>query len=89
MTETADVISGVSVIKRVTPIGRSQTELATIIDSGYILKNRINCFQNAAVELLEFAQFDWVINAVVLHVVRFTRCPESACTSHGVTVHIR
>ena len=88
MTETADVVSGVSVIKRVTPVRRRQTELPAVVDGPHILKDGIDRFQDAAVELLEFAQFDWIVDAVVLHVVGILRRFERARASHGVTVHV-
>ena len=88
MTETAHVISGVGVIERMAPIGHRQTQLAAVVDGSHVLEHGIDRFQDAPVQFLEFAQFDRIVDAVVLHVVGIAGYFESPRSSHGVTVHI-
>lgn len=89
MAESADVLASVSVVERVAAVGCGEAELTAIIDGANVLENWVDGLENAAFQFLELAEFDGIIDAVVLHVVRAGRWLESSSSGHRVTVHVR
>ena len=89
VAETADVLSGVSEVERVAAVGCGQTQLAAVVDGGHVLEHRVDRLQDAAVQFLELAQFDGIVDAVVLQEVGAGGRTEGAGTGHRVTVHVR
>ena len=69
MAETADIFTSISVVERVASIGSGETELTAVVDRANILEYRVNSLKDAAVQFLELAKLNRVIDAVVLHVV--------------------
>ena len=69
MAETADIFTSISVVERVASIGSGETELTAVVDRANFLEYRVNSLKDAAVQFLELAKLNRVIDAVVLHVV--------------------
>ena len=88
MAETADVLASIGVVERVAAVGCGEAKLTAIIDCANVLENRVDGLEDAAFQFLELAELDWIVDAVILHVIRVARRFESARSRHGVTVHV-
>lgn len=88
MTEPAHHLAGVTVIVRVTPVRRVETQLPTFVDGADILVDGVDGFQDSAVQFLEFAQFRRLLHAVVFHVVVTVGRLEYRTSGQGETVHV-
>lgn len=89
MTETADHVTGVTIIVRVTTERRVQTQFTTFIGCADVLVNGVDGFQYAAGQLLKFAKFHWLLHAVVFQIIYSLRCLEGARASNRQPIHIR
>lgn len=69
MAKTADHVAGVAVVVRMAAEGRIKAMLAAFLGGADILVHGVDGLQNTARELLEFAELDRFVYAVVLEVV--------------------
>ena len=89
MAESANALARVGVVEGVAAVRGGEAELAAVVDRVDVLENGVDRLEDAAVELLELAQLDRVIDAIVLEVVGVGGRLECARPGHGVTVHVR
>lgn len=89
VAESAHHLAGVAVIVGMTPVGGVEAQFATLVHGADVLVHGVHRLQDAAVEFLEFAQFRWLFDAVVLHVVETVGCEEGVSSCHGDAVHVR
>jgi hypothetical protein len=88
VAQTTNVLAGVSEIERVAPVGGGEAQLATVIDGGNVLEHGVNRLEDTAVQFLELAQLNGIIDAVVLHVISVEGGLEGSGSGHGVTIHV-
>ena len=88
MAEPADGVSRVAVVVSVTPEGRVEAELSAFLDRVDLLVDRVDRLQDPSVQLLELAQFDRFLDAVVLQVVESLSRNEGARPCHRQPVHV-
>lgn len=77
MAESADHLAGVTKVVGVAAEWRIKTQFTAFIGRTHVLVYRVHGLQNPAAQLLELAQFDGLLHAVVFQVLRVRLCPES------------
>lgn len=69
VAEPAHHLAGVAVIVGMAAVRRVQAQLAAFVHGPDVLVHRVDGFQDAAAQFLEFAQLGGLLDAVILYVV--------------------
>lgn len=88
MAETADHVTGVTVVVGVAAVWGVEAELAALIHGTDVLVYAVHGFEDAAVEFLELAEFGGFLDAVVFQVVETLGGYEGGRPGHGHAVHV-
>lgn len=89
VAKPAHVLAGVAVVVRVASVRRVQAELPAVVQRADVLVHGVDGLQYAPRELLELAQLDRLVHAVVLQVVRAGGRLERPLARHRQPVHVR
>ena len=88
VAEAAHHLTSVTVVIRMTSVWRIEAEVSAFVRRSHVLVHGVDRFQNAPVQLLEFAQFGWLLYAVVFHVLVTLGGLEGVAAGHGDAIHV-